>query len=409
MPPDAIKSSALKSGVWALSLCQALLTTGNVLLVSVTALIGQMMAPDVQWITLPVALQFIGLMCATIPASLIMDKVGRKRGFLLGNTIGIGGALCCIKALYNSQFELFCTGTFLLGIGIGFGTLYRFAAVELCDKSQQARAISIVMAGGVLAAVAGPNLAKYSQAVVYDTPFVGAFWGLLGLYIIAITVLVFTRFPVRSKQVAKQGARPIWRIVRQPIFLVSVSAAMISYTTMNLLMTATPLAMVGCGFSFSQSANVIQLHVLGMFLPGFFTGRLIKRFGTTQVLLAGAALLLACIAINLNGQSLWHFSLALLALGVGWSFMFISATNLVTGAYRDSEKPKTQAANEFLVFSMVTLSALAAGWLQATLGWRLMNLASIPLVLLSVLVILYFNTARLEAAAKKTGSTVDGS
>ena len=391
-----MQSGAIKRGVWALSLCQALLTTGNVLLVSVTALIGQMMAPGVEWITLPVALQFIGLMCATIPASLIMNKVGRKRGFLLGNAIGISGAIGCIYALYHGHFALFCCGTFLLGIGIGFGTLYRFAAVELCDKSQQARAISIVMAGGVLAAIAGPNLAVFSQSAVYDTPFVGAFWGLLVLYVIAMVILLFIRFPVRKKSLQPMPTRPIMDIVRQPVFLVSVSAAMISYTTMNLLMTATPLAMGGCGFSFEQSANVIQLHVLGMFLPGFFVGNLIKRFGTTRILLFGAVLLLAAIAINLNGQSVWHFSLALLILGVGWSFMFISATNLVTSAYNEAEKPKAQAANEFLIFSMVVVSALAAGWLEASLGWQLMNLISIPLVLMAVFVILYFNTGRLK-------------
>ena len=393
-----MKPDTLKSGVWALSLCQALLTTGNVLLVSVTALIGRMMAPAVEWITLPVALQFVGLMCATIPASLIMNKIGRKRGFLLGNAIGIGGALCCIYALYHSHFALFCGGTFLLGIGIGFGTLYRFAAVELCDRSQQARAISIVMAGGVLAAVAGPNLAIFSQSVVYDTPFAGAFWGLLVLYLIAMVMLLFIRFPIREKSNQAMPTRPIVDIIRQPVFLVSVSAAMVSYTTMNLLMTATPLAMGGCGFSFEQSTNVIQLHVLGMFLPGFFVGNLIKRFGTTLILIVGAVLLLAAIAINLNGQSLWHFSLALLVLGAGWSFMFISATNLVTDAYNEAEKPKAQAANEFLIFSMVVLSALAAGWLEASLGWQVMNLISIPLVLLAVFVTLYFNGGRLKTA-----------
>lgn len=379
----------MNPGVLALSLCQALLTTGNVLLVSVTALIGQWLAPDEALITFPVAMQFLGLMCATMPASFIMDKVGRKRGFVLGNIVGILGAVCCLQALYTEAFTLLCIGTFMLGVGIGFGTLYRFAAVELSEKGQQARAISIVMAGGVLAAVAGPNLAVYSQNLVADTPFVGAFWGLLVLYILAITVLVFVRFPARNTDFAGKASRPLMEIIRQPVFIVSVLVAMVSYTVMNLLMTATPLAMTGCGFSFQQAAGVIQLHVLGMFIPGFFTGKLIARFGTIPMITVGGLLLLACIAINLNGQSQWHFSAALLLLGVGWAFMFISATHLVTGSYRDSEKPKTQATNEFLIFSMVALSAQASGWLEASLGWERMNLICIPVVVMAILVVVW--------------------
>ena len=246
-------------GIISLSLCQALLTTGTILLVSVMALIGQKMAPSNEWTTLPVAFQFIGLMCATIPASLIMNKIGRKRGFSLGNVIGISGALFCIQALHNESFWLFCFGAFLLGIAIGFGTLYRFAAVEMCDKGQQARAISIVMAGGVLAAVAGPNLAIFSKDIVNDAPFVGAFWGLFGLYVIALMVLTTVKFPPQVVHHPDTKIRPIGQIIRQPIFLVAVAAAMISYTVMNLLMTATPLAMHGHGFSFSQSALVIEL------------------------------------------------------------------------------------------------------------------------------------------------------
>ncbi|NQZ53143.1 MAG: MFS transporter [Piscirickettsiaceae bacterium] len=382
-------------GIISLSLCQALLTTGTILLVSVMALIGQKMAPSNEWTTLPVAFQFIGLMCATIPASLIMNKIGRKRGFSLGNVIGISGALFCIQALHNESFWLFCFGAFLLGIAIGFGTLYRFAAVEMCDKGQQARAISIVMAGGVLAAVAGPNLAIFSKDIVNDAPFVGAFWGLFGLYVIALMVLTTVKFPPQVVHHPDTKIRPIGQIIRQPIFLVAVAAAMISYTVMNLLMTATPLAMHGHGFSFSQSALVIELHALGMFIPGFFTGHLITRFGTVRMMLVGAMVILACIAVNLNGQSQLHFSIALFTLGVGWNFMFVSATNLVTNAYSEAEKPKAQAANEFLIFSMVTLSALGSGWLEASLGWQVMNLLSIPVILLAIVVIFYFHTKEL--------------
>ena len=295
-------------GVLALSFCKALLSTGNVLLVAVTALIGLRLSPDPIWSTLPVAFQFIGLMCATIPASLIMNKIGRKNGFYLGNMLGIAGALFCILALYSASFSLFCTGTFFLGIGIGFGTLYRFAAVEMCAKPYRAKAISIIMAGGVLAAIAGPNLAIFSQDLIQGTPFVGAFWGLLVLYIAAMLVLTIVKFPAQVIHAPDITTRPVIKIILQPIFLVSVIAAMVSYVVMNLLMTATPLAMHHHGFHFEQSAIVIELHALGMFLPGFFTGSLINRFGTIRILLIGALIMLLCIGINLNGQSQLHFS-----------------------------------------------------------------------------------------------------
>ena len=377
-------------GVLALSFCKALLSTGNVLLVAVTALIGLTLSPDPIWSTLPVAFQFIGLMCATIPASLIMNKIGRKNGFYLGNMLGIAGALLCILALYSASFSLFCTGTFFLGIGIGFGTLYRFAAVEMCAKPYRAKAISIIMAGGVLAAIAGPNLAIFSQDLIQGTPFVGAFWGLLVLYIAAMLVLTIVKFPAQVIHAPDITTRPVFEIILQPIFLVSVIAAMVSYVVMNLLMTATPLAMHHHGFHFEQSAIVIELHALGMFLPGFFTGSLINRFGTIRILLIGALIMLLCIGINLNGQSQLHFSIALFTLGLGWNFMFVSATHLVSDAYSEAEKPKAQAANEFLIFSMVTLSALASGWLEATLGWHIMNLICIPVVLFAVFIVIYF-------------------
>ena len=388
--------------ILALTFCQALLTTGTILLVAVMALIGQKMAPSSELTTLPVAFQFIGLMLATIPASLIMDKVGRKRGFFLGNTIGIVGALICIQALHIESFQWFCLGAFLLGITIGFGTLYRFAVVEMCDSNKRARAISFVMLGGVLAAIAGPNLAIYSQDLVKGTPFVGAFWGLALLYVIALYVLSRVTFPPKTIIHSHEEIRPIQQIINQPIFLVSISAAMISYVVMNLLMTATPLAMHHHGFSFSQSSWVIELHALGMFIPSFFTGRLINRFGTLQMMSLGALVILSCIAINLHGQSQFHFSLALIMLGVGWNFMFITATHLVTSAYSEAEKPKAQAANEFLIFSMVTVSALASGWLESTIGWQMMNLSSIPIVLFAIGLIVYFHKKITLSAVKQT-------
>jgi len=374
-----------------LSLCQALLTTGNILLVAVTGLIGRELAPSASLTTLPVAFQFVGLMLATIPASLIMRRVGRRNGFYLGNSVGIAGALVCVLALSGSQFMLFCLGTFLLGIGIGFGTLYRFAAVEACQPGEEGNAISLVMAGGVLAAVLGPNLAIYSRQWFGEQSFTGAFTALLLLYIIALILLSRIRMEDGASPEAAGTVRPLSEILLQPGFISAVVTGMVSYTVMVLLMTATPLAMQRCGFSFASAATVIEWHVLGMFAPAFVTGQLISRFGVRNIIQLGGVLFLGCIALNLHGTSEWHFRAALLLLGVGWNFMFIGATQLVTRTYSPAEKAKTQAANEFLIFSMVTLASLGAGWMESTLGWATTNMLMLPLVLWAMLVVGWFS------------------
>ncbi len=386
----------MNKNVFLLSGCQALLTTGNVLLVSVVALIGQGLTTDPSLTTFPVATQFIGLMLATIPASLIMKRIGRKNGFYLGNSVGIVGALVSVLALSWGQFYLFSFGTFLLGIGIGFGTLYRFAAVEVCEPDQKSKAISFVMAGGVIAAVIGPQLAVFSKSLLPDTEFGGAFLGLLFLYILALVMLYFTHIPHEEEVEENTAQRPLLAIIKQPMFIIAVIVAMVSYVVMNLLMTATPLAMARCGFSFAQSAHVIEWHVLGMFVPSFFTGSLITRFGIFPMMYLGAAFMLGCIGINLLGVSEWHFWSALLFLGIGWNFMFISATQLITSTYAPGEKAKSQAANEFMVFSMVTLSALSSGWMEATLGWQAMNWIMLPLVLWAMAVIYFIGDRTKE-------------
>lgn len=381
----------MNRNVWLLSLCQALLMTGNILLISVIALVGKAIAPNLSLITLPVALQFLGLMSATIPASLIMGKLGRKKGFSIGNLIGISGASVSTYALSQEMFYLFCVGTFLLGIGIGFGTLYRFAAIEVCDESARHRAISISMAGGVIAAMLGPNLAIYSQQWSADGLYVGAFMALIGLNVLALCLLQTIQFPSTNENQQHIQAEPIKDIISAPNFMLSVFAAMVAYAVMNILMTATPLAMIGCGFDFEKAAGVIEWHVLGMFVPAFFTGRLIERFGSRNMIMTGGILFVLCIAINIHGQSIWHFSLALILLGVGWNFMFIAATGLFSQSYSSRNKSKAQAFNEFFVFSCVTVTALLSGWLESTVGWEMMNIYVLPFVL-AVLALFGINT-----------------
>ncbi|MER2494617.1 MFS transporter [Vibrio neptunius] len=383
----------MNKNVWILSLCQALLMTGNILLISVIGLVGQQIAPSESMITLPVALQFLGLMVATIPASLIMGKFGRRKGFSLGNLVGIAGATVATYALYSEQFYLFCVGTFLLGIGIGFGTLYRFAAIEVCEENARHRAISISMAGGVLAAILGPNLAVYSQHMTGDSLYVGAFMSLIVLNIMALCLLQTIQFPAHHTGASADNAEPLLDIIKAPNFMLAVFAAMVAYAVMNILMTATPMAMIGCGFDFERAAGVIEWHVLGMFVPAFFTGKLIEKFGARQIILTGGILFVLCIAINIHGQSIWHFSFALVLLGVGWNFMFIAATGLFSQSYAMHNKSKAQAFNEFFVFSCVTITALLSGWLEATVGWQSLNVYVLPFVL-AVIALFSINVVR---------------
>jgi len=383
----------MNRNVWLLSLCQALLMTGNILLISVIGLVGKAISPSASLITLPVALQFLGLMSATIPASLIMGRLGRKKGFSIGNLIGISGASVATYALSQELFYMFCVGTFLLGIGIGFGTLYRFAAIEVCDESARHRAISISMAGGVLAAMLGPNLAIYSQQWSSDGLYVGAFMALIGLNILALCLLQTIHFPSLNKSHGQEKAQPLAEIITAPNFMLAVFAAMVAYAVMNILMTATPLAMIGCGFNFEKAAGVIEWHVLGMFVPAFFTGSLVERFGARKMILVGGLLFVLCIAINIHGQSIWHFSIALILLGVGWNFMFIAATGLFSQSYTPQNKSKAQAFNEFFVFSCVTITALLSGWLESTVGWEMMNIYVLPVVLV---VLVLFGLVEIE-------------
>ncbi|ALU44333.1 MFS transporter [Pseudoalteromonas rubra] len=373
----------MNKNVLLLACCQGLITTGNILLVTISALVGQLLSPSAALTTLPVAMQMAGLLMATIPASLIMAKTGRRLGFSLGNLIGISGTLLGVWALRESDFALFCVATTLIGIGIGFATLYRFAAIEASDKP--ATAISIIMASGVVAAVLGPNLAVWVNEVYPALNYANSFVALSGLYILALLLLQGVRFTEVDTHTSQAPARTLKEIMAQKQFQLAVLVAMISYSVMNFLMTATPLAMHRHGFDLADSALVIEWHVLGMFLPSFFTGKLIERFGARVMILAGCVLYLICAGINLLGLTHWHFLLALFALGVGWNFMFISATQLVSQTYAPQERAKTQACNEFLVFSMVVASSLSAGFLEATAGWQALNVWSMPVVLVALI------------------------
>ncbi|OXY81092.1 MFS transporter [Oceanimonas doudoroffii] len=384
--------------VWGLAIAQALLASGNILLVSVSALIGQQLAEQAWQITLPVACQFAGLIAATLPAAHLMQRLGRKAGFVLGNLFGLLGAWVALQGLLSTSLGLFAAGTFLTGIAIGVGQQYRFAALEACDSGQHARAISLVMAGGILAAVIGPNLAVWSQGWHDDSAYAGAFYGLLGLYVVALLLILLLPLPAAIPLQPGERVRSYGELFRQPLLLAAVASGMIGYGIMVLLMTATPLAMDGHHHDFPATAMVIQWHVLGMFVPSFFTGRLIRRFGTRNVILWGCGALLLSVAVNLSGTGFWHYWWGLLWLGVGWNFTFIGATHLLTFSYRPAEKARVQGINEFLVFSAAALGSLFAGQGVVLLGWSGLNLFAVPWILLVLMLIWRLNTREPVAA-----------
>lgn len=373
--------------VWGLAIAQALLTSGNILLVSVSALIGQQLAAHPSLITLPVALQFLGLIFSTLPAAHLMQRLGRKAGFVLGNLIGLAGTGVALYGLGSASLAWFAGGTFLIGMAIGVGQQYRFAALDACPVEQHPRAISLVMAGGVLAAILGPNLALWSQGWYSGNPFVGAFYGLFGLYVIALLLILLLPLPGAKTFAKAERARSYRELFRQPLLSTAVVSGMIGYGVMVLLMTATPLAMDHSQHEFSAIAQVIQWHVLGMFVPSFFTGRLIRRYSTRRVILWGCLALLLSALVNISGTGYWFYFVGLLLLGVGWNFTFIGATHLLSMSYLPQEQGKVQGMNEFMVFSAAAVGSLFAGQGVVLLGWTWLNLLSIPMVILAGMMI----------------------
>src|SRR5699024_7312867 len=337
--------------VWGLAIAQALLGTGNILLVTVTALVGKQLASHPALITVPIALQFVGTILSTLPAAHIMQRFGRKLGFVLGNSIGILGVYFALQGLTQGSLVGYAMGSFLIGMAVGVGQQYRFAAIDAASVEQRARAISMVMAGGVLAAILGPNLAVWFQNWSATNPYVGAFYGLLILYVIALALILFLPLTKAPKTAKNVQLRTYGELFQQPLLLGAVVSGMIGYGIMVLLMTGTPLIMEENQQAFPAIAQVVQWHVLGMFAPSFFTGHLIRRFTGRRVILWGCALLLISAVVNILGVSYWYFLVSMLLLGVGWNFTFIGATHLLTFTYSTEEQGKVQGMNEFMVFT----------------------------------------------------------
>ncbi|MDO8931031.1 MAG: MFS transporter [Rhodocyclaceae bacterium] len=365
-----------------LAICQGLLLTHGVSMVAVTGLAGRAIASDPGFATLPLTTYVLGGAATTLPAAFFMRRFGRRAGFSLGTLLGCVGALVCALAVAEHSFALLCFGTVLCGGYTAFGQQYRFAAADAAAPTWKSRAISLTLAGGILGGVLGPWASTQTRNLLEPT-YLGTYLSLAAVALIALAFVSRLDIPPLSAAERKTSGRPLREIARQPAFMLAVLAAATGYGVMNLLMTATPLAMDICRHPFADTAFVLEWHVIGMFAPSFVTGDLIKRWGVLKIIGAGTVLMAVCIGIALAGISVMHFWWALFLLGVGWNFMFIGGTTLLTETYRSEEKAKAQGSNDFIVFAVQGLTSLSSGILITRQGWETLNWFALPAVALT--------------------------
>ncbi|MEN3353216.1 MAG: hypothetical protein V7640_1374 [Betaproteobacteria bacterium] len=369
--------------VLVLSACQATLQVTGLTLVVVTGLAGFALASDKALATVPLTCYVIGSAITTIPASLLMNSVGRRAGFQVGTMVGMCGAALCSLAMYWAQFSLLCAGMMVMGVHTAFGKYYRFAAADVAEPDFKAKAISLTLAGGIVGGILGPEMAKRTTGLFEAQAYLGPYLSLVFVCLVATLLLARLDIPKLPAHERKESGRPLRRIMTQPIFVVAVLASMLSYGIMNLFMTSTPLAMRAHDHHFNDAAFVLQWHMIGMYGPSFFTGSLISRYGVLNIILIGTVLLLLCIIAALSGTMLVNFWLALFLLGLGWNFMYVGGSALLTEAYAPAERAKTQAANDFLVFLTMAISSMSSGVLLNKSGWHAVNYGSIPFLVIA--------------------------
>jgi MFS family permease len=383
-----------------LSIAQGLFLTNNVTFIAINGLVGLSLAPQPWLATLPVMGYVVGGALSTGLVAKSQQRWGRKGSFQLGLLVAFLSAALGAWAVLSQSFVLLVTATLVAGYYSANGQLYRFAAAELCKPDYREKAVSLVMAGGLIGAIIGPNLAIQTKSLL-GMPFAGAYVALMVVALLSMTVMRFIEFPPAPVQNSEDsGGRPLSEIMRQPVFMVAAMAAALGYGVMNLLMAATPLAMQVCGFPFEDTAWVLQWHVIGMFAPGFVTGHFIKRFGVLNIMGVGVLLNIGCIAIALSGVDFHQFLAALFMLGVGWNFLFTGSTTLSMQAYTPQEKNRAQAAINFCVFGTMAFTSFASGALVTSQGWRWLNWGSLVPVLITGLGLLWL--------AQKKASTVEG-
>jgi predicted MFS family arabinose efflux permease len=374
-----VASAKEKRIVALLAASQAMLLINNVILISLNGIVGYTLAANKALATLPVTCFVVGTAVVMVPASLWMARVGRSKGFITGAACTIAGSLVCALAVWIDSFALLCAGTFLVGGYNAFGQYYRFAAADSASPAFRPRAISLVLAGGILGAVIGPEMSKYAKDLL-SVPFTATYLFLAGAGVVALAIQCFTDIPAPAHADQQGPQRPLREIVRQEKFLVALLCGMFGYAIMNFLMTAAPIAMVLHQHEYADAAFVIEWHAIAMFAPSFVTGSLIKRFGAPAILRTGAWLALASLATAaFGGLGVAAFWSVLVLLGIGWNFLYIGGTSLLTETYRPAERFKAQATNDQMVFLATAASSVLSGWLLQSVGWPLLAYWCVPL------------------------------
>jgi MFS family permease len=386
----------MNKNVWLLFVCQALTNSVMAGQTVMASLVGYKLS-GTALNTLPMAIQMVSVMSASVVAGYAFPRLGRRGGFWLGCGIMMCGSLTFALGIYSGNFVIYCLGAIPAGLGFGISQHLRFAAAEVADPHAKARAISLVLAGGVVAAIIGPEMVKRTNALLPHYVFLATYLYLPVLPVITAILLTFVQVPPAQKKV---GIPVPFRVIfARPSFVTAVVSSLVGYGTMNLVMASTPLQMLMCGFGVAASADVIRAHSLAMFSPGFVTGRLIQKFGVHRIIMVGGLLTLGCVAVNVYEPPLFGtFLVALALLGVGWNFMFVGGTTLLTTAYAAEERVRVQATHDFIVFGSVAITALTSGAVQATQGWQVLNLTVVPPVLIAFAVVGWHWVARSRMA-----------
>jgi len=391
-------NNSMNRNLWLLTFCQGLFLTNNVAFIAINGLVGLSLAPRGWMATLPVMAYVVGGALSTGLVARTQRRFGRQRSFQIGLMVALVAALLCAQAAVLKEFWLLCLATVVAGYYNANANLYRFAAAELAAPEWREKAVSLVMAGGLIGAVVGPNLAAVTRNW-FEVPFAGAYIALAVVATVSMAMMQFIDFPAPPAKSATAGGRPLAEIARQPAFIVAAVAGSLGFGVMNLLMAATPIAMQVCSLPFEDVAFVLEWHVIGMFAPGFFTGHLIRRIGVLPVMGTGLLLNLACVAVALSGVDLQQFVIALFLLGIGWNFLFTGATTLSLTTFTAEERDRAQGALNFCMFATLALTSFASGVLVTTQGWRLLNFGSLVPLTLTGIALLWLARRRAVPAA----------
>jgi MFS family permease len=402
MTATTASAEAYRRNVAVLAVAQALFMCTQSMGIATTPLAAHsLLGVDKSLATLPIFLNHAGIMLTTIPASLLMGRIGRRAGFTIGAVLAIVFGLLAAYAMVLRSFELLCVSALLQGSAAAFAWYYRFAAADASPDGFKPKAISYVMAGGIAAGFLGPQIAKWTVDWFAPVTFMGVYIAVTITGALSVLLMQLLRIPRLTAAERAQGGRPMSEIIRQPAYIAALISSMFGYGVMTLVMSATPLAMLACGFHFADSATVIQVHIIAMFLPSFFTGHLIQKFGVLTIISVGALIQVGCALVNIAGIDFANFLIANALVGLGWNFTYVGGSTLLTRTYRPSERARVQASHDFVVYATTATAAALAGFLQQKSGWMAINIAALPLMGIVMATMLWLSLReRREARAQ---------